>query len=103
MTSSAHEDKLLSGIVFLSPPLSLKSGTFELPQNFHVINLEIIPAPDPTLPDTQPSSSTNAPPFSSNLKTCHSPTSPTNNLQVTIDIITYTVPSKKKYNILENF
>ena len=101
MTSSTHE-KLFSSIAFLSPPLSLSSGTLELPSNSDLINLEIIPTPEPTLPTIQPSSSTDTQPSSSNLKTGHSHTPPPTNLQVTIDNVTYSVPSKKTYNILED-
>ena len=101
MTSSTHQE-FLSSIASLSPPLSLKSGTLELPNNSDLISLEIIPTPEQTLSDTQPSSSTNTQTFSSNLKTRHSPTPPPTNIQVTIDNVTYTVPSKKKYNSLED-
>ena len=78
----------------MSPPLSLKAGTLELLYKSDFIHLEIIPTPEPTLPDTQPLSST--------LNTRHSPTPPPTTLQVTIDNVTYTVPSKHKYNILED-
>ena len=70
-----------------------------------------IPTPEPTLPDVQPSSSThfNPPststvhnqPISSTIKTRHSPTPPSINLQVTIDIATYTDPSKKILTFLK--
>ena len=88
--------------LFLSLSLSLESGFFDLPHNNDLINLEIIATPEPTLPETQHSSSTNTQPISSDLETRHSPTPPPTNLQVTIDNITYTKPSKKKYNNLED-
>ena len=69
MTSSTHEEELLSTIASLSPLLSLKPGTLELPNNPDLINLLIFPTSEPTLPDTQPSSSTNTQPLSSTLKT----------------------------------
>ena len=105
MNSSTYEEDLRSSIASVSPHFSPKSGTLELPKNSELINLEIIPTPEPTLPVTQPSSSTNTQPLSSissTLKTRHSPpTALPTNLQVTIDFVTYTVPSKKKYDILE--
>ena len=93
MTSTAHEEELLSSIASLSPPLSFKSGTLDFPHNSDFINLEIIPTPETTLPDTQHSSSTNTQPISSNLKTRQSHTPPPTNLLVTIENIFYTVPS----------
>ena len=102
MTSSTQPEELLFSIFSLSPPLSLKSGTLELPNNSNLNNLEIIPTPERTLSDFQPYSSTNTQPLSSDLKTRHSPTPPPTNIQVTIDNVTFTVHSKNKYNILED-
>ena len=78
----------------MSVPLSLKSGTPELPNNSDINNLEVIPTPEPTLSETQPSSSTNTQSLSSNPKTRHPPTPPPTNLQVIIDKVIYTVPYK---------
>ena len=100
MTPSTHEEELLSSIASLSPPFSLKSGTFELPHNSALNNPEIIPTSEPTL--TPPSSSTNTKPLPSTPKSRHSPAPPPTNLQVTIDNVTYNVPSKRTYNILED-
>ena len=102
MTSSTHGEERLSSIASLSSPLSLHPGTLDLPNNSDLFNIEIITTSDPTPSDFQPSSSTNTQFLSSNLKTRHSPTPPPTNLRVTNDNVAYTVPSKKKYNILED-
>ena len=95
MTLYTHKEELLSSIASLSPPLSLQSGTLELPNNSDLLNLDIFLTPEPILPDTQPSSSINTQPLSSTRKTDNSPTPPPF-LQVTIDNVTHTVPSSKK-------
>ena len=102
MTSCTNKEEVLCSIGLSSKPLSPKSGTLELPNNSDLIKLEIVHTPEPTLSDIEPSSSTNTQHLSSNPKTRHSPTPPPTNLQVTIDNVTYTVSSKKKYNILED-
>ena len=102
MTSCTNKEEILCSIALSSKPVSPKSGTLELPNNSDLINLEVIHTPEPTLSDIEPSSSTSTQHLSSNPKTRHSPTPPPTNLQVTIDNVTYTVPSKKKYNILED-
>ena len=94
-TSSTHKEELLSSIASLSAPHSLKTGTLEFPNNSNLNIREIFPTSEPTLSDTQPSSSTKTQPLSSNLKTRHSPTPQPANLQVTIDNVTYTVPPQK--------
>ena len=68
------------------------------------INLEIIPTAVTTFSDIQPSSThtVHSQPISCTLKVRHSPTPSPTNLQVTIDIVTHTVPSERKYNILGN-
>ena len=102
MIAFTYKEELVSSIESMSPPLFLKSATLELPNNSDLINLQIIPTPSKTLPDTQPCSSTNSQPVLSILTTRHSPIPPPTNLQITIDNGTYTVPSKKKYNILKD-
>ena len=102
MTSSTNKEEILSSIAPLSQPLSPKSDTLELPNNSDLTVLGIIHTPEPTLSDIQPSSSTKTQHLSSNPKTRHSPTPPPANLQVTIDNVTSTVPSEKKYSILED-
>ena len=96
MTLSTHKEELLSSIASLSPPLSLQSGTLELPYNSDLLNLDIFLTPEPILPDTQPSSSINTHPLSSTRKTDNSPTPPPPILHVTIENVTHTVPSSKK-------
>ena len=100
MTSSHCDEKLLSRIASLSPPRSLKSGNLELPHASDPDNLDIIPKPEPTLLDSQSSTSTHTStvhtqPNSLTLKNCHSPTPPRTNLQVTFDNVTNIVLSKK--------
>ena len=99
MPSSVCDGELLSSIVSLSHPLSPKPGTVELPHISDRINIEVITTPDPTI-EVKPSFSNtpivNARPTSSALKTPHSPTHPSSNLQITIANATYTVPTKKK-------
>ena len=107
MTSPTCDEELLSSIASLSQPRSLKSGTLEHPHNSVPKSLEIISTPEHTSIDIQTSSSThvstvNTQPISSTLKNSQSPTPPPTTLQVTINNTTCTVPSKKKYNILEN-
>ena len=104
MSSSVCEEILFSSIASLSPLLSFTSGTLELPHSSDPINIEVITTPEPTN-EIKPSSSNtsivnNNQPTSSSLKTRHAPTPPPNLLQITIDNTTYTVPTKKKYNIL---
>ena len=100
MTPSTHEEERLSSIASLSQPFSLKSGTFELPHNSALNNPEIIPTSEPTL--TPPFFSTNTKPLPSSPKSRHSLAPPPTNLQVTIDNVTYIVPSKRTYNTLED-
>ena len=80
---------LLSSICSLSPPLSLKSGTLDLPHMSDPLPLEFNSTPEPTLNvipcTTQTSTSTISTQPISSLKTRHSPTHPPNNLQITID------------------
>ena len=98
MTSPACEEDLLFSLASLSPPLSLKSGTLELLRNSNLFILEIFLTPEPTLPDIQISSTTNTQNISSTLKTRHSPSPLPTSLQVTIENITYTLPSKRIYS-----
>ena len=101
MTNVNVEEELLSSIASLSPPLSLKSGTLDLPLvTDSSLPLDSNPTPDPTLNAT---STTSHPPnksTSTNLQTRHSPTPPPNNLHFTVD--NHQIPHKKKYNILED-
>ena len=101
MTNVNVEEELLSSIASLSPPLSLKSGTLDLPLvTDSSLPLDSNPTPEPTLNAT---STTSQPPnksTSTNLKTRHSPTPPPNNLHFTVD--NHQIPHKKKYNILED-
>ena len=96
--SSSVCDEELSSIASLSPLLSPKSGTLELPHSSDAIKVEVITTPEPTI-EIKPSSSNTSiinsiqPTFSS-LKTRHSPTPPPNNLQITIDNATFTVLTK---------
>ena len=64
MTASACKEELLSSIASLSPPLSFKSGTIELPHNPDPINLETFHISEPTLLDVQASSSNHTQPIS---------------------------------------
>ena len=51
MTNVNVEEELLSSIASLSPPLSLKSGTLDLPLvTDSSLPLDSNPTPDPTLP-----------------------------------------------------
>ena len=99
-TSLNPEDELLSSIASLSPPLSLKSGTLDMPIVNDSIPLDTTTTPEPTLNTNSTHSQTLTKPSTSNLKTRHSPTPPPNNLHVTID--NHPIPPKKKYNILED-
>ena len=97
MTSPVCDEELLSSTASFSPPLSLKSGTLELPHNFEPINLEVICTPEHTNEIKPPSSNAsfvNLQPNSSTLNTRHLPTPPPSNLHITIDNATYTVPTK---------
>ena len=85
----------MSSIASRSPPLYLKSGTLELPHTSDAVNIEVITTPEPTIRNKHNTPIVNTQPTFSTLKTCHSPTPPPNNLQITIDNATYTVPSKK--------
>ena len=74
MSSSVCEEELLSSVASLSPLLSLKSCTLELPHSFDPINI----TPEPTI-ESKPSSSNNSivfniQPTSSSPKTRHSST-----------------------------
>ena len=105
MTSSHCGEE--SSIASLSPPFSLKSGTLEFPNASDTIDLEIIPAPESTLPNIESSSSTHTSTVLthsvySTLKKCHSPTPLPTNLHVTIHKVIYTVPPKKQYDLLED-
>ena len=102
MTSSTHKEErfpvlhlchhlfllklALSEFLITLISLILKSSLL-LNQLYLILNLSLHPILKPP---------------SSILKTRHSPTPPPTNLQVTIDNVTYTVPSKKKYNIRED-
>ena len=87
-TSRVCDEELFSSIASLSPPLSLKYGTRDLPHNSDPINLDVICTPEPTI-EIKPSSSNasfvNTQPNFSTHKTRHSPTPPPNNLYITID------------------
>ena len=100
MASINPEEELLSSIASLSPPLSLKSGTLDIPLVNDSLPLDTTNTPEPTL-NTNPSTSQSlTKPSSTNLKTRHSPTPPPNNLHITID--NHPIPPEKKYNILED-
>ena len=89
MATSNPDEELLSSIASVSTPLSLKSGTLDLPKISDSLPLEISPTPEPTLnviPCTTQTSTISTQPLSSTLKTRHSATSPLNILQITIDI-----------------
>ena len=97
MATSNPDDELLSSIASLSPSVSLKSGTFDLPNVSDSLPLEINPTPEPTLnviPCTTQTTTICTQPLSSTLKTCHSPTPPPNNLQITID--NHPIPPNKE-------
>ena len=101
MATINPEEELLSSIASLSPPLSLKSGTLDLPLANDLLPSNSNNTPEPTVPTTNNSTiSQPNKPSSNNLKSRHSPTPPPNNLQFTID--NHPIPPKKKYNILED-
>ena len=99
------DEELDSSIASLSPHLFHESGTLEFLHNSEPINLEIICSPEPTI-EIKPSSSNasfvSAQPDSFTLETHHSPTPPPNNFHITNDNATYTIPTKKKYNTLQD-
>ena len=100
MATINPEEELLSSIASLSPPLSLKSGTLDIPLVTDSLPLDTNTTPEPTLNGKSTiSQSPNKPP-SVNLKTRHSPTPPPNSLHITID--NHPIPPKKKYYILED-
>ena len=94
MISSRYQEELLFSIASLSPPLLLKSGTIEIPNNFSdPTTSEIIPTTYPILRKFHLSlllKHVYTQPLSSTLTFRHSPTPPHTNLQVTID--NYTIP-----------
>ena len=49
MAISNPDEDLLSSIAYLSPPLSLKSGTLELPHMSNPLPLELNSTPETTL------------------------------------------------------
>ena len=101
MTNVNTEEELLSSIASLSPPLSLKSGTLDLPLvTDSSLPLDSNPTPEPTLNGTSTTSQSLNKSTSTNPKTRHSPTPPPNNLHFTVD--NHQIPHKKKYNILED-
>ena len=100
MVSLNPEEELLSSIASLSPPLSLKSGTLDMPLVNDSLPLEFNNTPEPTLNANPTTSQTLTKPSSTNLKTRHSPSPPPNNLDITID--NHPILPKKKYNILED-
>ena len=100
MATSNPDEALLSSITSLSPPLSPKSGTLNLPSVSDSLPLDINPTPEPTLNVIPSITQSTTQPLSSTLKTRHSPTPPPNNIHITIDI--HPILTKKKYNILED-
>ena len=100
ITSPNPEDELLSSIVSLSPPLSLKSGTPDMTLVNDSLPLDTTTTPEPTLNTNSTPSQALTKPSTTNLKTHQSPTRPPNNLHITID--NHPIPPKKKYNILED-
>ena len=100
MASINPEEELLSSIASLSPPLSLKSGTLDIPLANDSLPLETNNTPEPTLNTNPITSQSLTKPSATNLKTRHSPTPPPNNLHITID--NHPILPKKKYNILED-
>ena len=99
MATINPEEELLSSIASLSPPLSLKSGTLDIPLVNDSLPLDTNTTPEPTLNDNSTTSQSLNKPLSANLKTRHSPTPP-KILHITID--NHPIPPKKKYNILED-
>ena len=94
----------------MSPPLSLKSGTFELPTLvFENTPIASNHTAEQTLPQIQSSSSNHAPnsstvynqPLSLTRKTPHLPFAAPFNLRVTIDNCSYSILRKKNFNILD--
>ena len=90
MNNSNPDEELLSYITSLSPHLSFKSGTLDLPNLSDPITLEVNPTPEPTSTEIPFCSSTQTStvftqPISSTLNTLHSPTPYPPNLQVTIE------------------
>ena len=100
MVTINPEEELLSSIASLSPPLSLKSGTLDMPLVNDSLPLDTNNTPEPTVNGNSTNSQSLTKPPSTNLKTRHSPTPPPNNIHITID--NYPIPPKKKYNILED-
>ena len=96
MASPVFEEELLSCSASISPPLSFKSGTFEHHHTSELTNIEVVTTPERTI-EIKPSSSNtsivNIQLTSSSLITRHSPTPPSNDLQITFDKDTYTVPT----------
>ena len=97
-TFNPHEE-FLSSIAFLSP-LSLKSGTLDLPNVSDPLPLDNNPTDEPTLNVIPSTTQSTTQPLFYTLKTRRSPTPPPNNLHITID--NHPIPPKKKYNILED-
>ena len=85
MATSNPDKELLSSIASLSPPLSLKYGTLDLPNVSDPLPLDINPTPEPISNVITSTTQSTTQPLSSTLKTRHSPTPPPNNLHITID------------------
>ena len=106
MSSSFREAELLTSIASLYHPLSLKSGSLELPHSSDPINIEVITTPEPSIEIKRSSSNSSivntTQPTSSSLRTRHAPTPPSNDLQITIDNATYTVRTERKSIKLED-
>ena len=100
MATIIPDEELLSSIASLSPPLSRKSGTLDLPLENDSLPNDSTNTPEPTVNSNSTTSQSNIKPSSTNLKTRHSPTPPPNNLHITID--NHPIPRKKKYSILED-
>ena len=94
MATSNYDEELLSSIASLSPPLSLKSRTLDIPNVSDSLPLDANPTPETTLNVTPSTTQTTTQPLSSTLKTRHSPTPPPNNLHITTD--NQPIPPKKK-------
>ena len=93
MVSINPEEELLSSIASLSPPLSLKSGTLDMPLVNDSLPLDTNNTPEPTVNSNSTTFQSLTKPSSTNLKTRHSPTPPPNNLHITID--NHPIPPKK--------
>ena len=94
MATINPEEELLSSIASLSPPLSLKSGTLDVPLANDLLPSNSNNTPEPTVPTTNNSTiSQSNKPSSNNLKSRHSPTPPPNNLHFTID--NHPIPPKR--------